>query len=94
MQDLLNILQDPFGFHYVPGKTPLSEWWQPASVSVGYLVLIFSIKAIMSFREKGFGLKMVTAIHNYILLLVSIVCFVGMVHGLYEKLVVRFSQLS
>jgi hypothetical protein len=92
MEQLWATLADPNGFHYVPGKTVLSEWWQPVSVSVGYLVLIFTIQTIM----KGFnplGLKWVSAAHNFNLFVISVVCFVGMVYGLYEKLSVRLAVL-
>eukprot|EP01122_Echinamoeba_exundans_P009463 TRINITY_DN3359_c0_g1_i1.p1 TRINITY_DN3359_c0_g1~~TRINITY_DN3359_c0_g1_i1.p1 ORF type:complete len:276 (+),score=67.76 TRINITY_DN3359_c0_g1_i1:996-1823(+) len=85
MEQLWAILADPNGFHYVPGKTVLSEWWQPVSVSVGYLVLIFSIQTIMK-NFKPFNLKWVSAVHNLNLFIISVVCFVGMVYGLYEKL--------
>lgn len=93
MEQVWSVLQDPVGFHYVPGKTPLSLWWQPVAVSVGYLVLIFTLRAIMK-NFNALSLKWVSAAHNLNLFIISVVCFVGMVHGLYEKLTVRFRQFS
>lgn len=92
MEQLWAVLLNPSGFHYVPGKTPLSHWWQPVSVSVAYLLLVYLLGLVMRSRA-GFSLKWVSVVHNFNLFVISVACFLGMVYGLYEKLSVRAKLL-
>jgi hypothetical protein len=80
-------------FHYVPNKTWLSEWYYPAGIAVAYLVTIFVLRAVMA-NFNPFRVKALSAFHNLVLLFVSIICFIGMVYGILDQLMVRATTLS
>jgi hypothetical protein len=76
-------------FEYIPNQTWLSEWYYPVGISVCYLATIFILRGVMS-KLNPLNVKLLSALHNLNLLIISIVCFVGMVYGILDQLMVRF----
>ncbi|GAM20812.1 hypothetical protein SAMD00019534_039870, partial [Acytostelium subglobosum LB1] len=65
-------------------ETPLSHWMYPASTSVLYLLVIFSLYSFMKKRE-AFKLKGLSIIHNTNLIVLSFAMMAGVLHAAYTQ---------
>lgn len=74
----------PHNFEYVPGVTRFSDWRVPLTVGITYLIVIFALHRIMKTRAR-IEARILTAIHNFIMFFISLVCFVGMVYGILKQ---------
>ncbi|KYQ89717.1 GNS1/SUR4 family protein [Tieghemostelium lacteum] len=79
-----NELFDIQNFKFTFGVTPFSQFQIIPVVVAFYLFTIFSIKGLMKNRE-AFSLKWVTALHNAILCLWSLLMCVGVVYEVLKR---------
>lgn len=81
IENILSYLWNaPSKFEYITDVTPLSNWKYPLFISTGYLITIFGLSLFMKSRQR-INATLVGAIHNFIMLVLSIVCFIGIVYG-------------
>jgi len=73
-------------FEYKTGETPLSDWRWPVGISTGYLLTIFILRQII---KRPLPVKLLSALHNFNMLIISIACFIGQLYGLYDILTVH-----
>lgn len=81
-QTLMDIWNYPSNFEFVVGVTPFSSWKVPFVMSTLYLVVIFLLKQVVMKNRERFSLIYVSAIHNFIMFALSVVCFIGMAYGI------------
>jgi len=68
------------GFKYQPGVTPFTNSTFPLIVGFVYLLVIWCLKEWMKNRVK-FEIRTLALIHNFNMMVISIVCFLGMFSG-------------
>lgn len=71
-------------FRWIPGETPFSHWSVLPISWAGYWAVILGLKAFMKNREP-MKLKLVSALHNLIICLWSLVMFIGTVIAMLER---------
>eukprot|EP00897_Mesotaenium_endlicherianum_P005527 jgi/Mesen1/5001/ME000025S04401 len=70
-------------FTWKYGKTPGSTYFFVASSVVGYLAVVYGTRSLMQYRQKGFWLGPLPAIHNLILCIGSLAMFLGAAQASY-----------
>lgn len=80
-QKLVHLWNYPSSFEYIPGVTSFSDWRIPATISTIYLIVIFTLYQIMKNRER-MELKYISAVHNFNMFALSVICFIGMTYGI------------
>lgn len=70
-------------FQYSYGSTPFSEYKYPLSIGAGYLSTIYLLNLFMRNKNKVTN-KWIAVVHNTNMLVISIVCFLGILYGVFD----------
>lgn len=78
-------------FEYVPGETPLTDYQVPLAIGAGYLMSVFILKRFMANREK-IEARLLSIVHNFNMLAISVICFFGIGYGIFDILRVSITS--